>query len=80
MSRISLLPSPRMYRSKRTDLLWRLSSSLMLRELAGLIILHHPDIVGSITLMPSYAYTMRVVPIDAHRTEVRFTLLAPYFI
>lgn len=27
---------------------------------------------ASITLMPAYAYTMRVVPIDAHRTEMQY--------
>ncbi|KAF9030720.1 Rieske domain-containing protein [Hymenopellis radicata] len=32
---------------------------------------------ASITLMPSYAYTMRVVPIDAHRTEMQYDVYRP---
>ena len=27
--------------------------------------------------MPSYAYTMRVVPIDAHRTEMQYDVYRP---
>ncbi|KAJ6525003.1 Rieske domain-containing protein [Mycena capillaripes] len=32
---------------------------------------------AAITLMPSYGYTMRVVPIDAHRTEMQYDVYRP---
>ncbi|EIM87664.1 Rieske domain-containing protein [Stereum hirsutum FP-91666 SS1] len=47
------------------------------KEVDGSIVATFLFPFASITLMPAYAYTMRVVPIDAHRTEMQYDVYRP---